>query len=211
MYYDLIIVSKSITKPIRQITQNCIDSARDDGDINVILVETGQAFNYTGVNTFIEYQGAFNYNRALNMGLHACTGEIHILANNDLIFHPGWSQIGGLMRVNNFDSASALSGDMRQKAFNRGDYIYEGFNIGSHFTGWCLFVTKEAIAKIGTLDESYDFWYSDNVFAAQLKKAGLRHGLFCNIRVDHIASVTLRTLPYRQQRRYSINARPHAS
>lgn len=211
MTYDLIIVAKSITKPLQQITQNCINSAREDCDMNVILVETGQRFDYSGVNITVEYKEPFNYNRALNVGLKYAAGDIHILANNDLIFRNGWSQIGDLMRVNGFDSASALSGDIRQRAFDRGDHIYEGFEIGSHFTGWCVFVTREAMFKIGQLDESFDFWYSDNVFADQLKGAGLRHGLFCNIRIDHITSTTLRTLPYRQQRKYSVNSKRHAS
>lgn len=66
---------------------------------------------------------------------------------------------------------------------------------------------KETIQKIGQLDESMEFWYSDNVYADQLKANGLRHGLFCNIQVDHLGSKTLKTLPYRDQRKYSINAK----
>ena len=114
------------------------------------------------------------------------------------------------MKQYGFDSASVLSNDPRQRAFERGDFIYEGYNIGVHVTGWCIFVTKEAIQKIGQIDESYDFWYSDNVYANQLKAHGLRHGLFCNIQIDHLGSKTLKTLPIRQQRRYSVNTKYYA-
>lgn len=206
MTYDLIIVSKSISQELTNITTNCINSARQDCDLNVIIVETGGIkVNYDA--NIIYYQGEFNYNRALNLGLLYAKGDIHILANNDLIFHKGWSKIGDQMRDYGFDSGSALSNDLRQRAFKHEECIYEGFNIGVHLTGWCLFVTKECIAKIGTLDESFEFWYSDNIYADQLKAYGLRHGLFCNIRVDHLGSKTLKTLPFKEQRRYSVNSK----
>lgn len=207
MFYDLIIVSKSSTKRLQQVTQQTIDSARKDCDLNVIIIETsGLQVEYNCVDIYVQYTGQFNYNRALNQGLQYAKGDIHILANNDLIFHPGWSEIGELMILNGFGSASALSQEPRQRGFKRGDYIYEGYNIGTHLCGWCIFVTRETINKIGKLDESFDFWYSDNVYAEQLKKAGIRHGLFCNAQVDHITSVTLKTLSSREQRRYSFMA-----
>ena len=97
MSYDLIIVSKSEGDLI-QMTEQCIASARqDNADLNIIIVETGQPYKYD-VDKIIEYNGEFNYNRALNMGLKYAKGDIHILANNDLVFHKGWSRIGDLMK-----------------------------------------------------------------------------------------------------------------
>src|SRR5665648_800354 len=105
MTYDLIIVSQS-SPDLIHMTQNCIDSAlADTKDINVILVESGQPYKYENVNKFIEYNGVFNYNRALNLGLKHAKGDVHILANNDLIFKPGWSKIGELMKLNGYHSA----------------------------------------------------------------------------------------------------------
>ena len=45
MFYDLIIVSRSTTPKLIQMTQNCIDSAGAD---NVILVETGNRYILQG-------------------------------------------------------------------------------------------------------------------------------------------------------------------
>jgi hypothetical protein len=125
----------------------------------------------------------------LNLGLKYAKGDIHILANNDLIFHKGWSQIGELMQLNNFHSASVLS--QSHNGFEVGDYVYEGYTIGKHLTGWCIFVDKYCIEQIGRLDESVNFWYSDDLYACQIKAEGIRHGLFCNCQVDHITSRTL--------------------
>ena len=208
MIYDLIIIAKSSREELKRITQNCIDSARqDNADLNVIVIETGMGHSYKNVNEIIQYKGTFNYNHALNQGLERATGDVHILANNDLVFYPGWSSIGEQMIDNATPSAAALSQLHIRRGYEQGDFYYLGYDIGVHITGWCLFVTKECIQKIGELDESFEFWYSDNVYADQLIRSGIRHGLYCNVRVDHLTSVTLKTLPPREQRRYSFGAK----
>lgn len=202
MKYDLIIVSKS-TGGLKDITQRCIDSASQDGaDMNVIVVETsGQKVDYDA--TIVYYEGEFNYHRALNQGLKHASGDVYILANNDIIFYPGWSVIGEQMITNGYDSACAWSSDVRQKDCKQGEWIYPGYIVGKHVTGWCIFLTKECYQKIGQLDESVKFWYSDNIYADQLQSKYLSHGLFCNIRVEHMTSQTLKTLNLNQQREYS--------
>jgi hypothetical protein len=76
MKYDLIIITQS-KSDLTQMTQNCIDSARqDDADLNIIIVETGSLWDYKGVNEIIRYNGEFNYNRALKMGLQRAKGEV---------------------------------------------------------------------------------------------------------------------------------------
>jgi len=207
--YDLIIVACSKNQELVNITQRCIDSCLADGaDVNVIIVETNgkKPLKYRGVNETIMYNGNFNYNRALNLGLTKAKGQVHILANNDIVFESGWSKIGEQMKVNGYLSASALSEDIRQRHCRKGDWIYEGYMIGTHITGWCLFVTKECIKKIGKLREDFEFWYSDNIYADQIEQAGIKHGLFCNIFVNHVTSCTLKTMPVNTQRRLSYGA-----
>ncbi len=202
MSYDLIIISQSL-KALIPITQRCIDTARADcDDINVIVVETGEQYNYIGADEIVIYTGEFNYNRALNLGLKHRKKEIHILANNDLIFQPGWSKIGDLMIANGYHSASCISGHQTQ--FKRGDLVYEGYHVGYIFTGWCLFMDDYVIEKIGKLDETMSFWFSDNVYSLQLRAVGIKHGLFTNCQIDHMASQTLNKQPSRLQRQYQI-------
>jgi GT2 family glycosyltransferase len=203
MSYDLIIISQS-SPALIPTTQQCIDTARADGaDMNVIVVETGQPYIYNGCDKHIEYNGEFNYNRALNMGLKYATKEIHILANNDIIFRPGWSKIGDLMKANDFHSASAFSGHL-SPYFKQGDFVYEGYQVGYILAGWCIFLDDHVLGKIGKLDESVSFWFSDNLYACQIKAAGIRHGLFTGVSIDHMASQTLNKQPSRKQRQYQI-------
>lgn len=207
MTYDLIIVSQSKGNLIK-ITENCIKSARRDikkpDELNIILVETGNPYKYD-VNKIIEYNGEFNYNRALNIGLKYAKSEFQILANNDIIFKEGWSKIGGIMRANGYLSASALSNDFRQNSFKRGDLAYEGYEIGYQLTGWCIFTDKELWKKIGTLNEKHRFWFSDNVYAEQLKAQRIKHALICNVTVDHLGSQTLQQQPRSVQTLYTYS------
>jgi hypothetical protein len=204
MTYDLIIVASSTHRDLIRNTQQTIDTCiADTANINVILVETGTKYEYNNVNQYIEYKGEFNYNHALNLGLKKAKSDIQILANNDIIFHPGWSVIGDLMRSNNYLSASALSADNRQKYFKRGNFIYEGYYIGFQLAGWCIFTDKKLWEKIEKLDESHKFWFSDNMYVDQLKTKGIKHALFCCIQVDHLGSQTLKKLDSRKQIKYT--------
>lgn len=190
MSYDLIIVSQS-TIGLAQVTNNCIRSAKqDNADLNIIVVETGPDFKYE-VDEIVKYSGEFNYNRALNLGLKHAKSDFQILANNDIIFYKGWSKIGDIMRANKYLSACAISNDVRQNLFRRGDYAYEGYRIGSEMCGWCIFTDKKLWSIIGKLDEKHQFWFSDNVYADQLKEKKVKHALICSIHVDHLGSKTL--------------------
>ena len=201
MYYDLIIPTQSKSSLI-QMTQRCIDSARKEADVNVIIVESGDPYKYEGISKTIEYNGEFNYNRALNLGLKYAKGDVHILANNDIYFHEGWSKIGELMQLNGYHSASAYAPHL--KMFQQGEHVYEGYHVGYVFTGWCLFMDNYALEKIVKLDETVNFWFSDNLYALQLEASGIKHAMFCNVRVDHLCSQTLQKQPSRLQRQYQL-------
>jgi hypothetical protein len=208
MKYDLIIVAASKDESLRKMTQQAIDSCLADGaDVNVILVETFKQHPYANVNTTVFFDGEFNYNRCLNLGLKHRMGDVQILANNDIIFEPGWSIIGATMRNNDYLSASALSNSILQRGFKRGDFAYEGYSIGTYFTGWCLFADSRVWELIGRLDETHQFWFSDNVYADQLRLAGIKHFLICNVIVLHYVSRTLATEDYRTKRLYTSAAR----
>ena len=77
MKYDLIIVSASKDASLRKMTQDAIDSCLADGaDVNVILVETFQDTKYRGVNTYIFFNGEFNYNNSIVTGKQI--GRAHV-------------------------------------------------------------------------------------------------------------------------------------
>jgi len=204
MTYDLIVITASTHPDLIANTQNTIDSClADKAKVRVIVVETGPEYKYRDADVIVPYKGEFNYNRALNTGLKHRKYQVQILANNDIIFKPGWSKIGDIMKANKYLSASALSNDFRQNHFLRGDYAYEGYFIGFQLTGWCIFCRKELWKLIGPLDERHKFWFSDNAYAEQLEAKGIPHALICSVTVDHLGSRTLKKLDSRTQLLYT--------
>jgi hypothetical protein len=81
-----------------------------------------------------------------------------------------------------------------------GQYI-EGYGIGRELLGWCIVADMKLFDMIGNLDEGCEFWYSDNLYAEQLKHSGIRHCVVGGRLVDHVESVTLRTKTQAEQHR----------
>jgi hypothetical protein len=192
MKYDLIIVAATKDIALQKMTQEAIDSClADKAEVNVILVETFKEYPYRGVNKTVFFNGEFNYNHCLNLGLKYKTGDVQIMANNDIIFEKGWSKIGQIMIDNDYLSASALSNNDLQRVFPRKDIAYEGYDISRYVSGWCLFAQSKVFELIGKLDETFVFWFSDDAYINQLKKAGIKNYLICNCTVNHYISRTL--------------------
>lgn len=196
-------VAASRDKALIDMTQRAIDSCLADGaEVNVVLIETFAKHKYRGVNELIFFEGPFNYNRCLNTGLKHRKNDVQILANNDLIFMKGWSEIGEVMKENGILSASALSESPQHRLMKKGYYAYKGYTIGLFFTGWCLFQDAQVWDKIGKLDERFEFWYSDNIHAEQLQKAKIEHWLLCCAQVNHVTSQTLNKIDRQTRQRY---------
>jgi hypothetical protein len=202
--YDLIVVSKSDKEKYQKLTQQTIDTClatRDKMRVNVIVVETsGKLFPYKSVNHNLLYEGEFNYNRCLNLGLTRVKGFIHMLANNDLIFKEGWASTGLLMFHHNILSAS-LWGQHTQDHFAP-DKMYEGYEVTKELSGWLIFVRRELIKKMGKLPENSVFWFSDNNYVERLKELKIKHYLMTHARVEHIESQTFNDAEEETFRKY---------
>jgi cAMP phosphodiesterase len=194
--YDLIVVSRSDREKYQKLTQQTIDSClttKEGLAVSVIVVETsGKIFPYKRVNHNILYEGEFNYNRCLNLGLSRASSSIHMLANNDLIFRKGWAKTGLIMYREKILSAS-LPGQLTQSGYEP-NMIFEGYEVSHELSGWLIFVRYELMKMMGKLPESSTFWYSDNNYADRLRELSVKHYLLTHARVDHIESQTFNEL-----------------
>lgn len=195
MEIDVIIPSKSnaILKPM---IENCISSLRESEpnlNWNVILIESGEKID-CGQNITIDYDKSdFNYNHALNLGLSHAKNEWIILANNDLIFHKDFMFEILLAHAERPDILSFSPWNAMHNWHNfyfpKPKKIIEGYRICAELVGWCIIVKREVFEKI-ELKEHVNFWYSDNVYADELIKSGIKHALISTSKVDHITSQT---------------------
>jgi len=133
------------------------------------------------------YDFEFNYNKCLNLGFSVCNSKYVAFCNNDLYFDVNWAI--------NAVSAGYLSVSPTAKHTFKG--VVEGYTVGSsrkkqgQILGWCIIVDRVVMEMIGGFDTPVKFWYSDDVYAEQLKAAGIKHALVGNSRVKHFTSRSL--------------------
>ena len=195
---DVIIPAYTVSKELRKITERMIYSLFESEPrlgFNIIIIESGELQDYE-MATVYKYPGKepFNYNKALNYGMCRSKGEAALLCNNDLIFTPGsvTEMLEGFER--GYGSISPYC-PLHHKGITRDKYRFvEGYGVGGALVGWCIAVLRETFNKILMFDESVDFWYSDHIYAEQLKDAGIKHALAMKAEVKHLGSQTLGTL-----------------
>ena len=125
--------------------------------------------------------------------------------NNDLDFRPYWAENIIQSMGNTYLSASPGRYGMRHG-------VVEGYEIAKQINGWCIVINRKLMEHIGKMDEGVRFWYSDDIYADQLKTHGIKHILVNHSLVRHLGSRTLRNAPegkdlMRKQRQNYINAR----
>lgn len=192
---DVVIISNAYSSYLKMITESTIRTARKgepDIPLNFIIVEQQGDVNYQGCHT-LHYSRKFNYNECLNQGIKFGRAKYVALCNNDLVFyrHWGWNAVIALEK---YESISPT-----KKPF---DGYREGYRVEKEVLGWCIIARREMLERIGYLDTPCEFWYSDNVYAHQLRKNNVRHALAGNVMVRHLTSVTLNKLPYNQRQQY---------
>lgn len=175
--------------------------------VDCIVVEThpnAQPYKEAKLNLF--WGKEFNYNACLNFGILHTTTEYIALCNNDLVFQKGWTGITERMEQYKVMSASPFSHySQHRHGYSANGSIHYGYWIGHELLGWCIVVHRDLLNIVGKLDESQKFWCSDDVYADQLKQAGLKHMLDCGSVVDHIGggSKTLKTMPSNIRHEYT--------
>lgn len=176
---------------LKDVTELCIKSIYQTVDNPKIVVSEKQ--NVVYIAKMIKQLDEFNYNRELNRCIELLDTDVYVLCNNDIVFTSGW--LGDILEAfkRGYGSASPLCRILhRNKLFQ--DRFIEGYQIRYHIAGWCLCLTRDTYQRIGRLNEDVKFWFSDNVYADQLKTAGIKHCLCTCSVVNHIESATLNKL-----------------
>lgn len=209
---DLVFVSNSIDLSLWEMTRNAIRTGMQNAGMEVgtiVTIEQNRYIIKQPTGKTIHYDFPFNYNKCLNLGKFVCNNSSHLhsskrkskskyiaFCNNDLYFESNWARNA----VRAMKEYGYLSVSPTSKHIFSG--VIEGYTIGRQLLGWCIIVDTCIFDKIGKFDESVNFWYSDDVYAHQLRKAGIKHALVGNSRVIHLLSRTMKKLKPKQRIRY---------
>ena len=192
MKVDIVIVSNATLN--EQLTIDAINSIHksDVHDFNIIVMEQTDA-DFENATT-INYKFGFNYNKCLNEGAKYGTADYIVFCNNDLLFEKDW--FSRLLDVFEMGYKSLCPFEKRHcKNKSKGNHLIEGYEVRNQLLGWCIAVERKMFESIGGFDEGVMFWFSDNIYADQLKYHKIKHALVCNSFVNHKESSTLNKVP----------------
>lgn len=194
---DVVIISYARDDELKRVTMDGIESlisSENEIQFNIFVVESNNLINYNHYpHTFTMHPAfylsgnEFNYNRFLNTGARMGTSPYVFLANNDLLYEKGWA--GEILKHMDSNpqvmSASPFCPETQDINYWNHSLLHEGYNIRREFAGWAFMIKREALEKMGYIDEGVEFWYSDNLTMDQYKYHGVKHFLITKSVVHH--------------------------
>lgn len=193
---DIVILSHAKNNELRELTERTINSCieSDNQEFHFFIMEQNPEVEYK-VGITAHPSQPFNYNAYMNIGIEHTGSPYVCLCNNDLIFSKGWAtNILDAMKQHELLSASPICPKAYKNKVEINSGVYFGYRNSWEVSGWCIMTDRTLYDTIGRLDESFPFWFADNIYSEQLKRNGIRHGLVSNSVVEHIGSKTLETL-----------------
>jgi len=190
IHMDVIFVANTKDDRLRIMTQYAIDTCRKADDLSYhfyVIEQNRKSFPYKGTQT-VYYDFPFNYHKCANLGVYYSAkysnSPFVAICNTDLIFTANWGK-----NITYAMSKGYLSASPSKVFFNN---ITEGYDTGKQVCGWCIVVHRDVFKHIGEFNEAVSFWYSDDLYAVQLKAAGIKHILVGTSNVGHLVSQTSR-------------------
>jgi GT2 family glycosyltransferase len=203
---DVIFLVKTADLETYQMTADAISSLRNselNNKFRVILVESSidNPSKYDADVT-INYDGEFNYNKALNMAFEYLNSDYVCVFNNDVYFQKDWySIIRYYMDIFNLDSASPRCpvpqvgpNPLAQKMILEypESAVILGYEALVHFCGWGWIMKREVLNLLRPMPEDLTFWFQDNHMALQLQKLNKKHGCVTSSHVIHYGQKSYR-------------------
>lgn len=207
MDIDVVILSKTSTEKLFDILRETVKSLHDsesDFKFNIIIVESNKKIKEMFGNRLYEIKAKFvippvlnfNYNLFLNIGLRESKNEFVLISNNDVIYFKNWFTEIKKQFDKDSNLFSASPTDMRWERhsldyFDGKKQIYIGNRVSQEFTGWSFVLKREVFEKIGSFDETFDFYYQDDDWVQLYRMFNIKHGLVYNSKVRHLLSQSL--------------------
>ena len=191
---DVVIPANTIDEQIRAITQNSIYSLRScelsNVKFNVIVCEQNrEADDYDGVDLTLHYDFPFCFNKVLNYGARHCHNKYIMFVNDDIMYCRGF--IMPLLTAAMMGYQSLSPTDPHKDNPCEQKYV-EGYGIDLELKGWFIMCDRDMYDQIGGFDERVDFYWSDNLYKDQLKKAHVKHFRVTDSFAVHFGRSTLR-------------------
>lgn len=203
---DVVMLAYTGTRAIYEMNARAIESLRagDPGiQFHVYLLESNPEFaalgwEYDAETQVIYPQEKFNFNRFNNLGAALGKSDWIVFSNNDVVYGPGWCSAMLAAHASDPRLRCLCPVDAESEHTPAGTFgPQERYRIGHHvritFTGWCFMVQRAVLAETGPFDERFDYYFADDDFTMQLRRADILNAAVVGAQVHHLAHVTSRT------------------
>lgn len=189
---DVVILSKASRAELHEMTQRAVTSCIENAGapVNVWVMEQVPGVTYDGAHYTVYMFEPFAYNMFANQGAQLGLAPWIMVANNDLVFEPGW--LPPLLAAGNPVVSPICPAEKRQRGVT---VNLRGTQIGTHFSGWCFAITRELWERIGGFDEDFTFWCADDAVVQQVIAQGVEPMAVPASRVLHLGSATHKDEP----------------
>jgi GT2 family glycosyltransferase len=200
---DVVMLAYTGSLEIFEMNQKAIQSLHESEpeiDFRVILLESNVDFPSLGwqyeMAVELHYpKEKFNFNRFNNIGFGLTTAEWVLFCNNDVVFQPGWCsamlaaakiepRLGCLCPVDERSEFTPPGTFAANLPFVVGHWVRVTF------TGWCFLVRRSVFSQTGPFDERFDYYFADDDFTMQMRKADIWNAAVPAAHVQHLAHVT---------------------
>jgi glycosyltransferase involved in cell wall biosynthesis len=188
-----------VNQELIKITERCLLSYAESGSEvdQLILVNDGSSKGMSPDSYFVsrtkaqtvDVEANRGYTIAVNRGLAAATGEVVIVADNDLLFVQGWLEALLEPLKNGYDISSlpAIGSD---STFTSEPRIVSGEEFGPLFA-----MTRQALTKLKGLDEDLGRGYFTSLDLQKRAQAvGLKDGKNYKLAVRHVSKSTFKVV-----------------
>lgn len=203
---DVVMLAYTATRDIYEMNVQAIASLRanaPEATCHVFLMESNPAFptlgwTYEADIQVVYPQEAFNFNRFNNLGTALGKSEWIVFSNNDVVYAPGWCAAmlathAGDQRLRCLCPVDHQSPYTPQGTFAAGETSRVGHHVRLTFTGWCFMVQRSVFLETGPFDERFDYYFADDDFTMQLRRADILNAAVMGAHVHHLAHVTSRS------------------
>lgn len=195
----------SIIIPIKDnldITKVCLDSIRlYTKNYQLIIINDGSGKETTEYLESLENvlylhnEESVGWCKAINQGLEYVIGDYIVLANNDIVVTPKWSE-KFIKHFENDKSLGIIGPTTNQvDGYQHIDFNKQGvdFQYADVLTFFCVMMRNEVFRKVGNLDERFGLGGQDDAdYAIRIRKAGYKVGIARDVFIYHYGSATFR-------------------
>lgn len=168
------------------------------------MINVGEIFNPKGIQFTVEEYGknvgvTIPWNNGFKLAMDS-NADVLCICNSDVVFGPEVIERCAIVALTQGVAfPHSIQGgpkprdfDERAIAATKLDKIYQ---VTQGFAGWCFFLSRQCMERVGQFDEQFTLWYQDTDYNIRVRHAGYNPVDVVNVLLHHYESRTIVSMP----------------